>query len=76
MGIDGNYRRIVGNYRKINLIQGSHPPWRKKEIKKEKCTNALKNWFILPLISNVELQSYTYRILALMSLVHIAQIIG
>ena len=31
------------------------------------------SWFILQLISNVELQSCIYKILALMSLAHMAQ---
>ena len=31
------------------------------------------SWFILKLISNVELQSYIYKILALMSLAHMTQ---
>ena len=26
MGMDRNYRGIGGNYREIDLIQGSHPP--------------------------------------------------
>ena len=56
MGMDRNCRGIDGNGGKIDLIRGSHPPWRKKAIKRERCTNALRNWFILQFISNVELQ--------------------
>ena len=63
MGLDRNYRGIDENCREIDLIRGSHPPSKKKEIKRERererererCTNALRNWFILQLISNVEL---------------------
>ena len=36
MGLDRNYRGIDGNCREINLIRGSHPPYRKREIKREK----------------------------------------
>ena len=72
MEIDGNYRRIDGNCREIDLIQGSHPPWGKKKIRREKCTNALRNWFILQLISHVVLQLCIYRRQALISLAHMA----
>ena len=41
--IDGNYRIIDENCREIDLIQSSHPPWGKKKIRREKCTNALRN---------------------------------
>ena len=41
--IDGNYRIIDENCREIDLIQDSHPPWEKKKIRREKCTNALRN---------------------------------
>ena len=53
MGLDRNYRGIDGNCREINLIRGSHPPYRKREIKRERerereiCTNALRNCFTL-----------------------------
>ena len=51
MGIDGNYREIDENCREIDLIQGSYPPQRNREIKRERererGTNALGNWFIL-----------------------------
>ena len=47
MEIDGNYRGMDGDCREIDLIRGSHPPYRKREIKREKCTNALTIWFIL-----------------------------
>ena len=36
MGMDMNYRGIDGNYREIDLIQGSHPPQGKREIKRDK----------------------------------------
>ena len=36
MEIDGNYRRIDGNCREIDLIRGSDPPQRKREIKRDK----------------------------------------
>ena len=39
--IDGNYRIIDENCREIDLIQGSHPPWGKKKIRREKCTKKL-----------------------------------
>ena len=74
MEIDGNYRRIDGNCREIDLIRDSDPPQRKREIKRdrerERCTNVLRSWFILQFISNVELQSCIYRRLALISLAH------
>ena len=35
------------NCSEINLIQGSHPPKRKKEIKRERRTNAISNEFVL-----------------------------
>ena len=77
MGTNRNYRGIDGNCREIDSIQGSHPPYiyiyRERERERERCTNALRNWFILPFISNVELQSCIYRRLALMSLAHMAQ---
>ena len=44
---------IDGNCREINLIRGSHPPERERE--RERCTNALRSWFILQFISNVGL---------------------
>ena len=53
MGMDMNCRGVDGNCREIDLIQGSHPPYRNIEIKRERerererCTNALRNWFIL-----------------------------
>ena len=36
------------NYKRIDLIRGSHPPERERERerKRERCTNALSNWFI------------------------------
>ena len=46
---------------------------RERERERERCTNALTNSFILQFISNVELQSYIYRRLALMSLAHMTQ---
>ena len=67
--MDRNYWGIDENSREIDLIRGSHP----LEREKERCTNALRNWFILPFISNVELQSCIYRRLALTSLAHVAQ---
>ena len=75
MGLDRIYRGIDENCREIDLIRGSHPPWRKKEIEREReiCTNALRNWFSLQSISHVELQSCIYRRLALMLLAHMAQ---
>ena len=79
MRMNRNYRRIDGNCREIDLIRGSHPPYiyiytkRERERERERDTNALKNWLILPLIFNVELQSYIYRRLALMSLAHMTQ---
>ena len=36
MEIDGNYKGMDGDYREIDLIQGSHPPQRKREIKRER----------------------------------------
>ena len=36
MGIDENYREMDGNCREIDLIRGSHPLWRNREIKREK----------------------------------------
>ena len=69
MGMDKNSRGVYENGRKMDLIQGSHPPWRRE---RERCTNVLRNWFILQLISNVELQSCIYRRLALLSLAHMA----
>ena len=58
-----NCRGVDGNCREIDLIRGSQPLQRNKEIQrererereKERCTNALRNWFILQLISNIEL---------------------
>ena len=49
MGIDVNCRGMDGDCREIDLIRGSHPPYRNREIKreregeKERCTNALRN---------------------------------
>ena len=76
--MDKNCRGLYENGRKMDLIRGTHPPWRRKRLcererERERCTNALTNWFILQLISNVELQSCIYRRLALMSLAHMAQ---
>ena len=68
MEIDENYREIDENCREIDLIQGSHPPYRERE--RERCANALRNLFILQLISNVGLQSCIYKSLALISLAH------
>ena len=36
MGIDGNYREIDENCREIDLIRGSYPPQRNREIKRER----------------------------------------
>ena len=36
MGMDINCRGIDGNCREIDLIQGSHPPYRNIEIKRER----------------------------------------
>ena len=36
MGIDENYRKMNGDCREIDLIRGSHPPQRKREIKRER----------------------------------------
>jgi len=36
MRMDRNYRVIDENCREINLIRGSHPLYRKKEIKRER----------------------------------------
>ena len=47
MGMDRNYRWIDGNCKEIDLIRGSHPPERERERERERCTNALRNWFIL-----------------------------
>ena len=49
MKIDGNYREMDGNCKEIDLIRGSHPSQRNREREKERerCTNALRNWFIL-----------------------------
>ena len=47
MEIDGNYKGMDGDCREIDLIRDSHPPQRKREIKRERCTNALTIWFIL-----------------------------
>ena len=65
MGMGMNCRRIDGNC--------SHPSERERERERERCNNVLRNWFILQLISNVELQSCIYRRLALLSLTHMAQ---
>ena len=73
MGMGMNFRGIDRNCREIDLIRGSHPPYRERERERERCTNALRNWFIFQLISNVELQSCIYRKLALMSLIHMTQ---
>ena len=70
MEIDGNYRGIDKDCRDIYLIQGSHPLERERE--RERCTNALTNWFIFHFIFNVKLQSCIYRRLALISLAHMA----
>ena len=70
MGMDMNCRGVDGNCREIDLIQGSHPPYRERE--RERCANALRNLFILQLISNVGLQSCIYKSLALISLAHMA----
>ena len=78
MEIDGNYREMDGNCREIDLIRSSYPPQRERERERERerCTNALRNWFILPLISNVELQLCIYMRLALISLATWLKIIG
>ena len=47
MGLDRNYGGIDGNCREIDLIRGSHPLEREREREREKCTNVLRNWFIL-----------------------------
>ena len=36
MGIDENHREMDGNCREIDLIRGSHPPQRNREIKRER----------------------------------------
>ena len=73
MEIDRNYREMDGNCREIDLIRSSYPPHRERERERERCTNALRNWFILSLISNVELQLCIYIRLALISLAHMVQ---
>ena len=56
MGMGMNCRGIDGNCREINLIRGgSHPPHRERERERERCISALRSWFILQFISNVEL---------------------
>ena len=62
-----NCRGIDGNSMEIDLIQDSHPPLRERERERE------MHWFILPFISNIELQLYIYRILTQISLAHMAQ---
>ena len=42
-----NCREIDENCWEIDLIQGSHPLQRKKEIKRERRTNAISNEFVL-----------------------------
>ncbi len=49
--------------------KGPRPQLRKREIKGERCTKQL----VYSSIFNVELQSYIYRRLALMSLTHMTQ---
>ena len=69
MGIIGKWMGIVGKLTKFEIVT-LHKE-RKRE--RERCINALRNWFILSLISNVELQLCIYMRLALISLAHIAQ---
>ena len=72
--MDKNCREVYENGKKMDLIQGSHPPWRRIRLQeRERCTNALTNSFILQFISNVELQSCIYRRLPLMLLAYMAQ---
>ena len=75
MGMNRNCRGIDENCRKIDLIRGSHPPWRniKRERERERERgNSLSNEYS-SMISNVELQSSIYRRLPLMSLAYMAQ---
>ena len=56
---------FVGKLTKFEIVTFHREIERLRKREREICTNALRNWFISQLISNVELQSCIYRRLAL-----------